>query len=413
MKKIQGFALFSGEWLIVVLGFVLPLSTAATNVVMGALILCWFFGPWKSQLRMGLNHTLVRAFGVLFLSALMALSYTHASWSQGTHSLYEVSKGLCLLFLLPFCQKSLTTSRAQQAFLVAMGITFILGVLKVAGLITLGEKFSQAAVFKNHIVTSYFMAFSAYWLADYAYREKAYRYLAMVGCAAAMFYVFILNVGRTGHVMLLVLMLTYMVQHWRWKGLYYGLPLLGALVLGVSSLSDHFSMRFGSLLDLGSLSAGSDISLIYRLEFAKTSFWAALEHPWFGWGTGAFETAYRSMAAPIGQMMTDNPHNQYLMTWVETGLVGLVLLALVFYRIWQLCLRLPRERQALAQALLISFVVGCLGNSLLKDFSEHFFFLSWVAFLFSTTPSVYGPIRQVEVAPLADPETSVCRPSFH
>lgn len=389
IQKIRAWAEKSGQWLVILFGFMLPLSTAATNAILGLLLLCWVCGPWKSQILQGLNHTLVRAFGVLWLWALIAMSYSAATYSAMGSAFYEVSKGWLLLFLLPFCQKEWVAQRAKWAFLAAMGLTLGAGALKMAGILSIGAKFSEAAAFKNHIVTSYFMAFAAYALADEAYRQKAYRWFLVLGAALAVFYVFFMNMGRTGHVLLLVLAMLYVIQHWRWKGLCLGLPLVLLSVVGMAFLSDHFWGRFGSLMQLGAGVQSQDISLMHRLTFAETSFLAALQHPWLGWGTGAFSKAYAEIAEPLGLMLTDNPHNQYLLTWVEQGIVGVILLALVFHRIFQSIARLSAEYRPLAEALLLSVVIGCLGNSLLKDFSEHLFFLWWLAILFSRTPSVY------------------------
>jgi O-antigen ligase len=66
-----------------------------------------------------------------------------------------------------------------------------------------------------------------------------------------------------------------------------------------------------------------------------------------------------------------NPHNQYLLTAIDLGLLGFGLLLYLFYRQWRLAKMLPSALERnLAHGLLLAIMSGCLFNSLLLDHSE-------------------------------------------
>jgi O-antigen ligase len=85
---------------------------------------------------------------------------------------------------------------------------------------------------------------------------------------------------------------------------------------------------------------------------------------------------------------TDNPHNQYLLTGVELGVVGLFGLLGLFIVQWRMAARLPPgQERMLAFALLLSITTGCLFNSFLADHSEGLFYVWATALLCAGVPS--------------------------
>jgi O-antigen ligase len=71
------------------------------------------------------------------------------------------------------------------------------------------------------------------------------------------------------------------------------------------------------------------------------------EHPWLGGGTRGFVTAYRDKVRGTGLPEANNPHNQYLLTAAQLGLVGLAALLAMFFVMWRQAARLePTQRHA-------------------------------------------------------------------
>ena len=381
----------AGEWLIVLLAIAIPTSTALTTIVVGGILLCWLFsGNIKEKIQMGFQHTLVRGFLVFFLAYCLALFYTIAPIQEVMHSLRHVGRWWLLFFFLPFCQNKKMTQYALWAFVTTMGLVWLLGLLKVLGFLSIGAKFSAVAVFKNHIVTSYLMSFAAYILAERAYYHKEYREISILFLSVMIFEVLFMSAGRTGYVMLLLLSGFFTWQHWRWRGLLAMLPIVAALLgLGIQ-YSNTFSERFFHIPgEWQSHQLGAETSMGLRMEFLKTSFYTALEHPWFGTGTGSFATAYAATASTLELASIQNPHNEYLHIWIELGILGCLLLVFLFHRMWQCSRLLTVQERMIAQGFILSFAVGCFGNSILMDFTERHFFILMTALLFSTIPSPY------------------------
>jgi O-antigen ligase len=105
-------------------------------------------------------------------------------------------------------------------------------------------------------------------------------------------------------------------------------------------------------------------------------------------GTGGFRGAYQRQIGNSQMVVTDNPHNQYLLTGVELGLVGLVGLAAWLIIQWRMAARLPRRQERmLAYAMLLAITTGCLFNSFLADHSEGLFYVWTTALLFAVFSS--------------------------
>ena len=84
-------------------------------------------------------------------------------------------------------------------------------------------------------------------------------------------------------------------------------------------------------------------------------------------------------------MATVNPHNEYLLLTVQTGVIGLACLLFLFFRQWRsaVLLETPQDRH-LARGLVLTFVIGCLFNSLLIDHTEGLLF-AWMSGLVFVT----------------------------
>ena len=69
-----------------------------------------------------------------------------------------------------------------------------------------------------------------------------------------------------------------------------------------------------------------------RYVFIIESLNRIIEKPIFGFGTGSFGTIFNEQVKSGHRFdKHTNPHNQYLYVWFELGILGLVLLLLIFY----------------------------------------------------------------------------------
>jgi O-antigen ligase len=108
-------------------------------------------------------------------------------------------------------------------------------------------------------------------------------------------------------------------------------------------------------------------------------------HPWVGAGTGGFAAAYARQVQGTSMMPLPQPENQYFLTAVQMGAVGLAALLALFALQWHLASRLAtRTETDLARALVITMAVGCLFNSFLLDHTESLFYAWLTGLLFAS-----------------------------
>ena len=379
-----------GQGAAILLAAMLPISTAATSVLVIVILLTWL-GPkeWGIKKALLTCHPLVIAIyplvGLVLLGAFYSVGEKTAMWN----SLLDSVRLLLIPVLLYFYQNEKVAKAALWAFVGAMILTLLLAYLKVYAGLPIGLKYTTGAIFKSHIKTSFFMSIAAFLLALHLPRSR-FRVGIVLLIGLMIYYLLCMSIGRIGYVTLVICFVALAWFYYRWKGI-IGSIILATLLLGTAYLtSDVFSKRVNLLSqDLDLYYQGGrllDSSLGSRLQFAKTSLQLIMQHPWLGWGTGSFGEAYQQFHAQEKTLLTDNPHNEYLRMGVEGGLAGIILLLFLFYRQWQLAQQLTLPWQQVMQAVLLAFMAGCFFNSWIKDSTEAYFYCVITAICFSQLP---------------------------
>lgn len=126
-------------------------------------------------------------------------------------------------------------------------------------------------------------------------------------------------------------------------------------------------------------------SVTIRLDWYQISLELIKQKPFFGYGTGAFQYAQKAAFPNSSVRITKDPHSEFLLTAVQIGLVGVLVLLAIFIdpirRSFKL-IRLHKKEQAFAlQATVLYIFTGCLLNSLLlSTIPSHIFAFLIVAF---------------------------------
>jgi O-antigen ligase len=236
-------------------------------------------------------------------------------------------------------------------------------------------------MFKGRIAHNIFMAFTVYLLLVRAYWDAPKRALwACLAMIAAANVLFLVN-GRTGQLLLAVMLIFFFAQHWGKRGatvVTIGIASLAtALVVFLPQDSKQKMRIFQVLPEIhlhqheGPIKTSSGL----RLEFYKNTLAIATEQPWFGWGTGSFKTVYALHENRIpNATAVANPHNEYLLTIQQLGLFGLVTLLVMGWLTWRAAKRLTALDGECLRALVLLIGVGSMFNSLLLDSSEGKFY---------------------------------------
>jgi O-antigen ligase len=194
-----------------------------------------------------------------------------------------------------------------------------------------------------------------------------------------------LSSGRTGVVLLLAGLVSWILVRWGGKKLWVGLPLLVLLVAGVLASSSVMRERIAlgwtefAKRDVDVMSSIGHRAYNYRIVPKMIA-----ESPVVGHGTGAYHTEVcRFLDKPEWcNIFRWHPHNQFLFFGADHGLIGVLLYAALLLSLYRLAMR---SDQAQPKVLLVSLtsilLVDSMINSPLFSSRESHFFLFMMALL--------------------------------
>ncbi len=381
----------TARWSAIALGFSIPISVAADNVLLVLVLAGWLAGgAYRDKLLAARRHPVALAalalFGLLLIGTLYGEARAGVAWAQAARYLDLM---FIPIFLFLFRDPA-TRRHALYALAAALALVLILSCLIKAGIVPANPltisntPATSPFVFKKSLTHNILMAFAAFLFAWLALQTPAPR--ARFGWSALAILAVInataMVQGATGYLVLAALMLRCGYSRLGWRGI--GIAVAG-IVLVVSALliaPTPFHERIAAIA--GEISTWradrpADTSAGFRLEFYRNSLEIARAHPFPGAGTGGFEKAYADQVAGTAMAPTANPHNEYLNIAIQLGVIGLAALLYLFYCEWRVAAALPatHERE-LARGLVITFAIGCLFNSLLMDHTEGLLF-AWAS----------------------------------
>jgi O-antigen ligase len=385
------------RWAAVLLGCSIPVSTAADNVLLAFILLCWVAGGgYRDKLAAIRHNPVALATLALFSLYLVGTLYTIGDTDDVRDALTKALRLLLIPALMPLMCEAKWRKRGIWAFQGSMLVALLLSYLFWLGALPVntwlrGTELDPVA-FKTHITHNVFMAFAAFLFALAAAdaRTRRGRLALLALCAAATVNVLVMVPGRTGHVVLIVLLTYFLFCQLRAKGL-----ALAGVALGVLATVVLFSP--GTMLHKRITMAGDEFqqwragaapgptsSIGQRMEFLRITLDVIRDNPALGVGTGGFAAAYAARANRTGDAPTKNPHNEMLMITAQFGVAGLAVFLCLFGTQWWLAAQLPgRFEQAAARGLVLTIVVASILTSTLIDHPEGLFFVYMSGLLFA------------------------------
>lgn len=422
-SALQRFALPPLRVSTVLLGFTVPISVALDNLLLAVVLLGVLFNA-RAMWQIATQHPVARAAWLLFAVLFLAMFYGATPLRGATGILAKyMDLAFIPLFMLMLSGGAIRR-KAQYAFLAAMGLTLLLSFLVGMGLLPvqhwMNALTTQAnpVIFHSHITQNNMMAFAVFLAllnlraaaslrqdrpkgerqAAYLLRvrgvQMAWGFFALLGTVNVLFMV----QGRTGYMILLVLLGWFvwstLARHmrrlgkaWGWRqGAAVALALMG-LAVAAYQASPRLHDRVGLVVSefhAWQPDHGKDTSTGQRLDFYYNTLQIVRQHPVFGVGTGGFPAAFAQQTQGKDVMQTRNPHNEYLMVTVQTGVIGLALLLYLFYTQWRCAplLDAPFEQDA-ARGLVLAYLANSLFNSPLLDHGDGLLFAFMTAVLFA------------------------------
>ncbi len=352
------------------------LSTALLSISAGLMVLFWllsnrFAATWQC---IKAEPAAWFALGLVALS-LIGLAYTPAAWSEAQEGAGKYVKLLILPLALFLFDDVRWIRRALYAFLAALAVAVFASYLEGYGLIPDWTAKGDSTAFAGHITLSLFEALGAFIAFTLARFEPARRVLWLLLGVFLLSHLFVLNTGRTGQLLALIMLGVLALQVWRWKGLLVG----GLAAVVLVSLAWFGSAQFQmgvhkGMEDLQQYRQGNaQTSLGARVDFWQTSLKIAQDAPFIGHGTASLKTLYPGYASGQG-WMTDNAHNEYLMVAVQWGGLGLLLLLGLLFAALLATRTMSPQAAAITWGVMTAYGLGSLFNSLLLDHREGMFF---------------------------------------
>ena len=383
------------RYLFVFFAFCLPISIAVENISFFLTLLpALLSGSWWYSRRLLIESAFSWWLLLLFLLFLAGLFYTEASYHWRFSVLRKEGYIMAILFLLPVI--SLDRSfllRAIKAYVIGCTITLLiawLGYFHWLPQYLLQLPAPYYIFFK--IYAALFMTFGAYltlillklnW-------HSVTRWFWLLIFILMSYNVLWQSLSRTGYIIYAMLMFVFV-----WQTLHFRARIIGTIILAMATLvvfllSSNFHTGLGRAVhnfNRTGTSAG------IRHEHMITSLRLWQQKPIFGYGTGGFRPADFKIKhiGPNGSVvnigrMQDSPENTYFRILVEYGMVGLLVLILLWG--WQCVaafrLSEPVARQ-IAMAFMLVMIVASMSQDLLLDNSPCMFYV-----LFSTL--LYAPL---------------------
>ena len=236
----------AARWLAVALGFAIPVSVAADGVLVAAFVLAWlasgdFAAKWRAVRE---NPAAVAALALFALLALGTL-YGSAPIEAAAAQLGKYQDLLLVPMLVSVFWEPRFRHFAVWAFLAGMLVTLALSYLIGLGIFPDGVFRGTRAdptVFRLHVTQNFFMAYTAFALACLARDEsnKARRGLLYAVAFLALFNVIFMVQGRTGYLVVGLLLIFFLFERTGWKSVAVGVVALALLTGGAFFGSTSF-----------------------------------------------------------------------------------------------------------------------------------------------------------------------------
>ncbi|ABB24658.1 hypothetical protein Plut_1804 [Pelodictyon luteolum DSM 273] len=329
------------SYLFILLGFALPFSVAAGNILVALFLVLLLIGGVRREDWTRVRHSPV----VLAVSGFFVLHLIGLLWTEDMPvGLHVVAKAAYLL-LIPIFMLGVKPEHMRRylwAFLAAMVVQAIwsYGIwLQLLPTGTFGGP-EDPVMFMGRITYSPFLAIAVYLSLALGVLERGAGWgkkLFTLSLGVFLAVDLFLTQGRAGHVAFFVVAVIAVFQYFsgrRWVAGLVSLVMVAGLFTAAYTFSDAFKGRLGQAVsDSNGYEMTNSTSVGTRITFVLNSMEIFKEHPLIGVGTGDFRVEYARMNERMSPAMpaTHNPHDMYALEMVQFGVLGLAALLWILY----------------------------------------------------------------------------------
>lgn len=386
---------------LVICAFCIPVSLAVQNIgfvfiCLIGLILAW--SQFKEKTNFVKKNALSLMIFIYFLWVCIGAFYTNAdpAW---LHKMFLEQLYLLGFFPILFCLSSVR----QQAFKKIM-LSYVLSCLFVFLIAVVGDfGWLPNTNWFNHpgpyyaffkIYGALFMAFGGFIALNLMLdsSDKKGKWFYGISFLLITYNVFWMSFSRSGYVIYAFLLLLSIFQLKNKKLRLIAIVSFTVLALLLALTSVNFKTGIHRINQGVSKFSHHDprTSTGIRMAYVKNSIKLWKEKPIFGYGMGGFLKPYAKMKGinANGDVSTmafpqTNPENTYMYVLVEHGLIGIVLLLLLYFAMIRKSFKLNNAMQRyIAQGFIVLIVLFSLAGNLLMGNSPMIFFVFFSAVLF-------------------------------
>jgi O-antigen ligase len=398
LAKIQLTASEVGGYCVALFLVSIYFSTALAIALSVVLALLWAASGQFRYLSNTLKNNPVALWSLLLFACFLIGSYHgDAPRSDAVAMLKKYRELLFIPLLLPF----LTEERFRRWVWIAFIVASVVNVLgsQLMSMDLFCVNLQCLPYFKSYITHGIFIAFFAFFITHKVFDSRGLvqiLYSAML--LMCLYNLFFVSQGRTGQLILIVLMPLFAMQRFSKKGLLLAVLVMAVLLGGFIGFSDkavRIKEGFASAkAHLHPNAAQGEYSMGERFTFWKYSAKLIAKKPVFGHGTGNFTKAYQD----ISGRAANNPHNEFLLIGVQLGAIGLVFYLGFFASQYYYARTLPEHDKWMAQGLLATLIVTSLFNSPLLDHTEGHWFTTMIALCFAARTTIPPTIKKKRYA---------------
>lgn len=322
-----------------------------------------FMKPWQNKNIYGLIP-----FSILIICVAMTWMCLTAIWSDVSSKEIEVSLFrhsrlllIPIVFLLisskEVCQKVLTCLMLSHVVVVCLSFLMYSGIH--IPFTQTKQPFDYAVPFTSSLeqpVMSTLVVVLLWYFKD-VWEINWKRYLCNISIVFCVVNVFFVMLGRTGFILMLLTsgLIGFLDLPKRYKLFAFITPLiLGFILFNFSPRLHDKTIQIND--GLSKYEAGDyNTSEGQRLDYWKRSYLSIQASPIIGTGIGSWRNEYQRLGG-LQPNPPSNPHNQFLLWWVEAGIIGLLFMLSIFISLYR-DLRMLDQKESRALICITSLAV--------------------------------------------------------
>lgn len=368
------------QYLVVSFAFIMPLSRAAISFFILALVLTWLIeGDFKRKFEQIKSSKVLVLIGIFYCIVLFsAIISSNIDTALKFVRLYAY---WIIIFVIATSLKKEYISSVITAFLLGMFISEIIAYGVFFDIWKFGNATKEyLSPFMMHIDYSVFLAFTSMILfnrivsKDYSFKEKFFMFLFFCSTTGNLF----LSVGRTGQVAFIfaIIVMFFLYYKLHIKTIIYSFLSLLIIFMIAFNSSDMFEKRVNlAKTDIEKIIDGDlNSSWGIRIAYWMISYEILKENPILGVGIGDYKQAivetlekekFDNLPQEMKNFMEEyHVHNQFLMVIIQTGLIGIIIIILLFYYLLEISLYAKNEYKNIFILFLVIYFISCMADPL-------------------------------------------------